>query len=87
MSSAQSRYALCHRPRVLLTPLQLDSKGILQVRPDFNSERLPYRIETTQHDIFEYVLEHCSRPMDEEVRKKEAQIKKGAIRCVSFCAI
>ena len=64
------------------TPLQLDSKGILQVRPDFNSERLPYRIETAQHDIFEYVMEHCSRPMDEEVRKKEAQIKNGANRCV-----
>ena len=58
---------------------QLNSKGVLEVRPDFNSERLPYRIETRHHDIYEYVLEHCSPPIDDDKRIKDQLLQMGAV--------
>ena len=62
---------------ILNTSPQLNSKGVLEVRPNFNSERLPYRIETRQHDIYEYVLEHCSSPIADESRIKDELLQRG----------
>ena len=56
---------------------QLDANGVLEVRPNFNSERNPYRIETSNNDIYEYILEHCSRSIEEEERIKELNLRQG----------
>ena len=67
----------CSMKLIMKFKPQLNSKGVLEVRPDFNSDRGPYRIESLGHDVFEYVLEHCSIPIDHDTAVLDVQRQQG----------
>lgn len=57
----------------------MDANGVLEMRPDFNEKRPPYRIETSFGEIFEFTLEHASLPITRAEREREVLLYQGEI--------
>ncbi|KAL9980908.1 hypothetical protein ACROYT_G009550 [Oculina patagonica] len=57
----------------VLFSVKIDANGQMFVKPDFNGERPPYRIETHNdlREVYEYTIEHCSTPMTSDQREQE----------------
>lgn len=57
----------------VLFSVKIDVNGQIFVKPDFNGERPPYRIETCNdlREVYEYTIEHCSTQMTSDQREQE----------------
>ncbi|EDV20131.1 Meckel syndrome type 1 protein [Trichoplax sp. H2] len=60
----------------VLCSVTINSNGLISIKPDFNTSNSSYRIVTKSEyqEVYEYRLEHCSKPMSkvEEDREKKA---------------
>ncbi len=66
-----------------LVPSQLDGHGVLRVEPDFNRNRLPYRITTVSGELYEYDMQLASSPPSEKTLQLQAQREAGESRGVT----
>jgi len=57
----------------VLFSVKIDANGQIFVKPDFNGENPPYRIETCNElrEVYEYTIEHCSPQMTSDQREQE----------------
>ncbi|KAI0226703.1 Meckel syndrome type 1 protein [Lamellibrachia satsuma] len=64
----------------VLCAIQIDSRGVLSIQPDFNNGRKPYRLEAgilgSGRDMFEYVLEHTSKQLTSQEQSRELKMYK-----------
>ncbi|ESO97860.1 hypothetical protein LOTGIDRAFT_228399 [Lottia gigantea] len=60
----------------ILCSLHVDAHGVLSIRPDFNRGRKAYIIETGTlgKEVFEYTIEHASKPMNRLEQEKEMKM-------------
>ncbi|PFX22109.1 Meckel syndrome type 1 protein [Stylophora pistillata] len=57
----------------VLFSIKIDANGQIFVKPDFNGEKPPYRVETQNElrEVYEYTVEHCSVQMTSDQREQE----------------
>ncbi|KAK2175308.1 hypothetical protein NP493_736g04038 [Ridgeia piscesae] len=64
----------------VLCVIQMDSRGVLSVQPDFNKGRKPYRLVAgvlgSGRDMFEFVLEHSSKQLTSQQQSRELKMYK-----------
>ncbi|XP_015774499.1 PREDICTED: Meckel syndrome type 1 protein-like [Acropora digitifera] len=57
----------------VLFSVKIDAYGQIFVKPDFNGDNPPYRLETCNElrEVYEYTVEHCSQQMTSDQREQE----------------
>ncbi|XP_019622108.1 PREDICTED: Meckel syndrome type 1 protein-like [Branchiostoma belcheri] len=62
----------------VLCSIQVDNNGVISIKPDFNRSRGPYRLETEgeRKEIYEYTLQHVSKPMSSQEQDREHKMYK-----------
>eukprot|EP01135_Chromosphaera_perkinsii_P008119 Nk52_evm35s1129 gene=Nk52_evmTU35s1129 len=55
----------------VLCSIKVDNNGVLEIKPDFTNDKEPYRLESKDHYVFEYTINHVSPPMNFENEKRE----------------
>lgn len=57
----------------VLFSVKIDAYGQIFVKPDFNGDNPPYRLETCNElrEVYEYTVEHCSLQMTSDQREQE----------------
>lgn len=70
LGQRENEYVLC--------TLRVDSNGVITVKPDFNSCKGPYRLETEgeKQELWSYVVENVSLSMSREEQDREQRVHK-----------